>query len=274
MEALTYKLEQFEGPLDLLMSLIDKNKVSIADIPISDICDQYIEYISEAKKLDMDIAAEFIVMASELMYIKSKILLPKITEDEEDPRAALADALLRYKQAKETAAKMFSMYAEFGGRMIKETDEISVDKTYVAPQDAIKLYEIMHRLVVQNTALEKAEKNHFAPLISRPIVSVELKIMEILDKLEKSERLSVRDLLTGAGSRADLIASFMGILELIKVRRILIEEQPGDTFENGNSVCDDLTILRLNPDFEAENEIGDNNDNNNNEEAEGGDQSV
>ena len=101
MEAITYKLEQFEGPLDLLLSLISKNKVNIEDIPISLICDQYMSYIREAETLDMELATEFLVMASELMYIKSKMLLPKAAPDEEDPRAGLADALLRYQQAKQ-----------------------------------------------------------------------------------------------------------------------------------------------------------------------------
>ena len=94
-EQVTYRLDQFEGPLDLLLTLISKNKVSITDIPIAMICDQYMEYIDNAQKMDPDIASEFIVMASELMLIKSKLLLPKVEEDEEDPRAALADALLK-----------------------------------------------------------------------------------------------------------------------------------------------------------------------------------
>ncbi|MBQ9718187.1 MAG: segregation/condensation protein A, partial [Clostridia bacterium] len=85
MDAITYRLEQFEGPLDLLLSLIQKNKVSITDIPISLICDQYVEYITEAQKLDMDVAAEFIVMASELMLIKSRMLLPRDDDDTDDP---------------------------------------------------------------------------------------------------------------------------------------------------------------------------------------------
>ena len=95
MESVTYRLDQFEGPLDLLLTLIQKNKVSITDIPISIICDQYMEYITEAQSLDMDVASEFIVMASELMLIKSKMLLPRPEEEEADPRAELTDALLR-----------------------------------------------------------------------------------------------------------------------------------------------------------------------------------
>ena len=77
MEAITYRLDQFEGPLDLLLNLISKNKVSIADIPIAMICDQYLEYIRAAQSMDMELAGEFIVMASELMRIKSSMLLPR-----------------------------------------------------------------------------------------------------------------------------------------------------------------------------------------------------
>ena len=111
MESVTYRLDQFEGPLDLLLTLIQKNKVSITDIPIALICDQYMAYITEAQELDMDIASEFIVMASELMLIKSRMLLPKAEENGEDPRAPLTDALLRYQQAKEAAAKLSPLYA-------------------------------------------------------------------------------------------------------------------------------------------------------------------
>lgn len=250
MEALTYKLDAFEGPLDLLLNLIDKNKVSITDIPISIICDQYMEYIREAQSMDMEIAAEFIIMASELMLIKSKMLLPKITEDEEDPRAALADALLRYKQAKEATLLMAPLYATYSGRMVKDTDEITVDKTEVADQSIDKLFEAMKHIIMQNTVMEKAEKTHFTPLIKKPIVSVELKIIEILDVLTSKKAASLRELLEGAVSRADLIASFMGVLELIKVRRILIDESLD---EEGYSVYGTEAMLCLNPDYSEEN---------------------
>ncbi len=250
MEALNYKLDAFEGPLELLLTLIDKNKVNISDIPIALICDQYMEYISEAKNLDMDIAAEFIVMASELMLIKSKMLLPKVNDDEEDPRAALADALLRYKQAKEAAEKMTALYAIYGGRMIKDTDEISTDKTDVADQDIEKLFAAMKHLIIQSTAMEKAEKTHFTPLIQKPIVSVELKIVEILDSLKKDGKASLRTLLSGSASRADLIASFMGVLELIKVRRILIEEDE----LTEDSIHGSDTVFYLNPSYTSEND--------------------
>ena len=134
MDALTYRLDQFEGPLDLLLSLIAKNKVNIEDIPISIICDQYIEFIEEAQRLDMEVASEFIVMASELMLIKSRMLLPRDKDDTEDPRKILTDALIRYQQAKAAATKFAPLYAYYSGRMIKDTDEVSIDKTFVADQ--------------------------------------------------------------------------------------------------------------------------------------------
>lgn len=250
MDAITYRLEAFEGPLDLLLSLIDKNKVSISDIPIALICDQYMEYITEAQSMDMEIAAEFIVMASELMLIKSKMLLPKINEEEEDPRAALADALLRYKQAKEATVIMAPLYATYSGRMIKDTDEISVDKTEISDQSIDRLFAAMKHIIMQNTVVEKAEKTHFSPLIQKPIVSVELKIIQILDVLESKKAASLRELLADAPSRADLIASFMGVLELIKVRRILIDESFTD---EDDAVCGDEVLFYLNPDYAEDN---------------------
>lgn len=243
MESITYRLDSFEGPLDLLLTLIDKNKVSIADIPIALICDQYMEYIKEVQHLDMEVAAEFIVMASELMLIKSKLLLPRPEEEDEDPRAALADALLRYKQAKEAAQKMAPLYALYSGRMIKDTDEISPDRKFVADQEAVDLYAAIKRVIALNSAMERAEKTHFTPLIQKPVVSVELKIIGILERMSKKPASTLGELLAGAESRADLVAAFIGILELVKVQRVLIADEGKDEYGAD-------TVLTLNPDVD------------------------
>ena len=225
MEAITYRLDQFEGPLDLLLNLISKNKVSITDIPIAMICDQYLAYIVEAQELNMDIASEFIVIASELILIKSKTLLPKAEEDEEDPRANLADALLRYQQAKEAATKFAPMYAYYSGRMVKDTDEISVDKTYVADQSPLALEKAIRQIIAANNALERAQQTAFKPMISKPVVPVELKIVGILKHMDKGGgKATLKDLLNDSVSLPDLIAIFIGVLELIKVKKILIDE--------------------------------------------------
>ena len=225
MDALTYKLEQFEGPLDLLLTLIQKNKVSITDIPISLICDQYLEYIKEAEALDMDIASEFIVMASELMLIKSKMLLPKENEESEDPRATLADALLRYQQAKEAAKKLTPLYAYYSGRMVKDTDEISVDKTFVADQSVTSLCQAVRRIIAYREEHPQADKVTFTPMIAKPIVPVEAKIVGILRHFEKKERVSMTALIEDAVSLPDMIAVFLGILEQVKLRRIVLVER-------------------------------------------------
>ena len=244
MEAVTYRLDQFEGPLDLLLTLIQKNKVSITDIPISLICDQYMEYIAEAQSLDMDIASEFIVMASELMLIKSRMLLPKEEENEEDPRATLQDALIRYQQAKEAAAKLSPLYAYYSGRMVKDTDEISVDKTYVHDQDVTSLCIAIRRIIAYNNALEKATNTTFKPMISKPIIPVEIKIVSIIKKVESNGISSVEDLLVGEATLPDIIASFLGILELIKIRKLLIADEIDDT----NALLKGSTRLIVNTD--------------------------
>ncbi len=226
MESVTYRIDQFEGPLDLLLTLIHKNKVNIEDIPISLICDQYLEYIRAAQDMDMEIAGEFIVMASELMLIKSRMLLPRVTEDEKDPRAELADALLRYQQAKQAAQKMAPLFGIYSGRMVKDTDEISIDKTFVTDQQVTSLCAAVRRIIAANESRPKAEKQIFAPMIAKPIVPVEVKIVGILHRMEKRDKTSMKELLSDASSLPDLIAIFLGILELIKIKKIRIEEDP------------------------------------------------
>ena len=244
MEAVTYRLDQFEGPLDLLLTLIQKNKVSITDIPISIICDQYMEYITEAQALDMDVASEFIVMASELMLIKSKMLLPRVEEEADDPRAELTDALLRYQQAKEAAGKLAPLYAYHSTRMVKDTDEISIDKTFVADQDVTALCAAVRRIIAYNNALEKAANTAFKPMISKPIIPVEIKIVSILKHMEKTAVASLEDLIIDEATLPDLIASFLGVLELIKIRKLII----ADDIDEENALLRSSTRLMLNTD--------------------------
>ena len=223
-EQLTYRLDQFEGPLDLLLTLISKNKVSITDIPIAIICDQYMEYIEEAQKMDLDIASEFIVMASELMLIKSKMILPHEEGTENDPRREIADALLLYQQAKLAAKELRPLYDEYSSRYVKETDEVPPEKGLpldLDPELLIKaLNAVMRRIKVAQA--ERTPTELVNPLIKHKIVSVEEKIEEICALLEEQEEASLFFLLKDADSRPELVARFMGILELIKIHRIKI----------------------------------------------------
>ncbi len=225
METISYKLEAFEGPLDLLLHLVEVNKVSIADIPIALIFEQYMQHIDEMKAMDMEVAGEFIVMAGELMLIKSKMLLPKAVPEEEDPRAGLAEALIKYQQAKAAAALLAKAYPAYSGRMVKDTDEISVDKTFVADQSVTSLCQAVRRIIAYREEHPPADKVTFTPMIAKPIVPVEAKIVGILRHFERKERVSMTTLIEEAVSLPDMIAVFLGILELVKLRRIVLVER-------------------------------------------------
>ncbi len=223
-EQLTYRLDQFEGPLDLLLTLISKNKVSITDIPIAMICDQYMEYIEQAQKMDLDIASEFIVMASELMLIKSKMILPHEEGTENDPRREIANALLLYQQAKLAVTKLRPLYEEYSSRFVKGTDDVPPEKGLplnLDPNLMVKaLNSILRRMRIAEA--ERKPTDLVNPLIKHKIVSVEEKIEEICALLEDREEASLFFLLKDADSRSELVARFMGVLELIKIHRIMI----------------------------------------------------
>jgi segregation and condensation protein A len=250
-EQVTYRLDQFEGPLDLLLTLISKNKVSITDIPVSLICDQYIEYIEQAQKMDPDIASEFIVMASELMLIKSRMLLPHEEGTENDPRREIADALMLYQQAKLVAKELRPRYDEYSGRYVKGTDDVPPEKGLPLNLNADMLVKALESVLKRIKVAEAQRKPSelVNPLIKHKVISVEEKIDQMCIILEEQEEASLYFLLKDSESRAELVARFMGILELIKLRRVLITTI---------TVVDDVVeynekglemMFKLNPDY-------------------------
>ncbi|NLK39479.1 MAG: segregation/condensation protein A [Clostridiales bacterium] len=241
MHEITYKIDLYEGPLDLLLALVNKNKMDIADIPIAEICSQYMDYLEQAERLDMDLTADFIVMASELMYIKSKMLLPKLTiEDEEDPRASLAEALLRYQCAKEAAALLAPLYEQYAGRMAKDTDEIKPDNSPPTGLDPVSLSKIMRLLLIRNKANETAPGTIISPLVKYKIVPVSEMVEKIIGSMSTRPSQSLLSLLlTCAESKSALVAAFLGILELIKERKILVCPLDDDEAEDN---LDDIKL--------------------------------
>ena len=251
LEQITYRLDQFEGPLDLLLALIQKNKVSITDIPISLICDQYMEYLEEAQKMDLEVATEFIVMASDLMLIKSKMLLPHEEGTENDPRREIQNALLLHQQAKLAAEKLKPMYDDFSGRFVKGQDSVPPERGLpldLDPDLLVKALNAVLRRIKVAEALKKPQ-DLVNPLIKHKVVSVEEKIEEICGLLEEHEEASLFFLLKDADSRSELVARFMGVLELIKIQRIKITsikviEDVIEYEENGLEM-----MFALNPDY-------------------------
>jgi segregation and condensation protein A len=217
METINYKFEQFEGPLELLLTLVSRHRMKIEDIPIDLLCEQYMAYISEASRQNIELACEFLSMASELMLIKSRMLLPRAPANTEDPRAPLINALLEYQKAKLAAAELSDRFAEYGSRMVKEPDDISPDRTYVAPHHVELLRAaLLHVLSESKEAAKVSPKETFDNIVNAPQVPLQTVIHSLIDRLRQPDILYLDGYFTAADSRSALIAKFIGILELLK----------------------------------------------------------
>lgn len=229
MEAITVRLENFEGPLDLLLHLIAKNKVSIYDIPITHILEQYMAVLHSAPAMDMDIAGDFIAMAAQLLLIKSKMLLPKQeAEESEDPRAQLVEMLLEYQRI-----KLITPYLREQGRQGRDI--------FVKPPEAAvtctppEYHHTPHDLVrAARSLLHRAERRIppspqvFSGIVGREPVSISAKIESILLHFTRRVRLRFSCLLDGVRSRSDIVATFLAVLELSRTSHMIIEGQDED----------------------------------------------
>ena len=238
-DELIFTLEEFRGPLSVLLSLVTKNKMDIKDIQISVLCDQYMEYIEQMEAMDIELAAEFIVMASHLMHIKSKILLPRANPEEEDPREALARALMlqaEYERAKKASLELSSMFTNFSGRIVKDTDEISADRSYVAEHEvsllSAAIMKVMNALKAPDEATVASEK--IKPLISTKTVSVSERVYHVLRLLlENGGNVNALVCFEDVLTKHVLVATFMAILEMLKAGRISIIEDVDSIQKNG-----------------------------------------
>lgn len=235
METIQFKLEQFEGPLELLLTLVIKHKMNIEDIPIDILCTQYMAYINEAVERSIEPACEFLSMASELMLIKSRMLLPRTEENSEDPRTPLVNALLEYQKAKLAASELSDRFSEFGSRMIKEPDDLSPDKTYVAPHHVELLRAALIHVLTESGekgGLSSA-KDTFDSIVRAPQVSIKTVIGTLITRLRGTEILYLDGYFSAEDSRSTIIAKFIGILELLKSHVIDLEEDTEDVAEDG-----------------------------------------
>ena len=226
MVVIIYKIEQFEGPLDLLLSLLAKNKMSIEDIQIAVICDQYIEYIEQVQSYNIELSAEFLVMASQLMLIKSRKLLPRADENEKDEdEEELKLALLEYERAKEASSMLGSLYSAYSGRMEKDTDEIPADRSFVAEHDVNLLSSALMRIVSTFEVTDEVASEKIKPLISTKTVSVGEKVYAVLRILVvNGGHVNVIDCFENIRTKHEAVATFMALLEMLKAGRILLEE--------------------------------------------------
>ena len=243
--AIPVKLEVFEGPLDLLLHLIDKNKVDIYDIPIVEITEQYLDYIKQMESEDMNVVSEFLVMAATLIDIKCRMLLPKEVNEEgeeEDPRAELVEKLLEYKMCKymsyELKDRMLMAEKSFYKRptLPKEVNE------YVQPVDYEQLIGDVTLAKLQNIfkSVMKRQEDKIDPVrstfgkIEKDEIDMEVKTVYIEDYIRCHRKFSFRKLLEKQNSKMEIIVTFLVILELMKMGRIGIKQE---------NIFDDIMIM-------------------------------
>ncbi len=229
MERLSYKLPDFEGPLDLLLYLISKNKLNILEIRISDLLDQYMEQIEEMRREDMEVASEFLEMAARLVHIKSVSLLPK-REEADALERELASDLLQYEEMKR-AAKAFSAMASFD-RFVRTAQQIEFDPTYRLPIAPAEIYSSYLVALGRSKKLPDAPKEEsFEEILSKreSYVSVTAKIVRILRRLWGGVKVRYRSLFSAEKSRSGMIATFLALLELIHGKRVAVEKEGGET---------------------------------------------
>ncbi len=219
------ELEIFEGPLDLLLYLIRKDEVSIHDIPISRITEQYVEYLELMKMLDLNIAGEFVLMAATLMHIKSRMLLPpdERPEDEdegpgEDPRLELVRQLLEYKRFKEVAEDLHTLEVQQATTFSRNEDDRSLLPTVERPLAEVSIFDL---LAAFNEVFKRAAEAPVAEILGDE-VKVADKIREIRELVQHTDVVRFGDLFRPASTRLEIVATFLAMLELIRQKAILV----------------------------------------------------
>lgn len=230
------KLEAFEGPLDLLLHLIDKNKINIYDIPIVEITEQYLEYIQAMEEKNLDVMSEFLVMAATLLRIKSQMLLPieKTQEEEElDPRAELVQRLLEYKMYKFISYELKDKQSDAELMLFKEN---TVPKEILDYKEEVDISELLGGLTLSKLhsifqLVMKKQLDKIDPIrstfgkIEKEELNLAQKIIDIQEFGLKHRTFSFRKLLNRQASKMEVVVTFLGILELMKMQRIEILQE-------------------------------------------------
>ena len=230
------KLEVFEGPLDLLLNLIEKNKVNIYDIPIVEITEQYLEYVNQMEKQDLDIVSEFLVMAATLIDIKTKMLLPKKVNEEgkeEDPREELVNQLLEYKKFRYIANELKGKQIEAQKSMFKPPTIPKEVEKYEEPVDIHALLADVTLMKLKSIFEEvmKRQREKVDPIRSKfgKIEKDEVSLVERISDIKKYalqyKKFSFRVLLERQNSKMNVIVTFLAVLELIKGSVIRVEQE-------------------------------------------------
>ena len=221
MENLTYKLEVFEGPMDLLLHLISKHKLNINDIPIVELVNQYLDYVRQMEDADFDIAGDFLEMAARLIYIKTVSLLPR-HEEAETLKKELTGELIEYRDCKLMAEKL-SHQTEGFDRYVREPQGGWVNYDYERFHEGEELLDAYIRVAGKAMRRLPPPIDSFKVIVAKKFVNVASKVRTVMRKLWSGKKVKFLNLFDGAQSKSDIVATFLAVLELTKTKRITID---------------------------------------------------
>ena len=229
------KLENFEGPLDLLCTLIEKNKMSIYDIKLDTITDQYLEYINNMEKLDLEVTSEFLIMASTLLYLKSKNLLPNKEEEEEEiTEEELIRRIVEYKKYKDITEKLRANFNIYSNRIYKLPEEIQMPKQELEVEyDETLIPEIYSKLIKRNTEKINQDAQNIEKIAIAETYTITSKLKEMFRELIKNKKFVFNKLFSIKNhNKSEVVTAFTGLLELSKRNKVTTSQE--ETFGDIN----------------------------------------
>jgi segregation and condensation protein A len=226
------KLENFEGPLDLLLYFIKRDKIDIYDIPISQITSEYIDVINTAKKLDISIAGEFLFMASSLLRLKTRMLLPRQKDEEgldiDDPRINLVGELLQYKNFRNIAHQLKGIHEENKDLFYRPNDKISFEKT-INPSDFLNEVSLFDISKIFQSAIDNAPQDNSFTIV-RETISLQEQKQFIISNFKHKKTISLSSLIKKLDSKLEIIVTFLALLNMIKESELVCKQK--NTFED------------------------------------------
>ncbi|MCH5321367.1 MAG: segregation/condensation protein A [Eubacterium sp.] len=221
MEQINYKIDVFEGPMDLLLHLISKHKLNINDIPIVELVNQYVDYVRQMQEQDFDVAGEFLEMAARLIYIKTVSLLPK-HEEAEILKKELTGELIEYRDCKLMAKKLSEQTDGFN-RFVRPAQEGYVNYDYERFHEGEELLNAYISAAGRGRRRLPPPLDSFKVIVAKKFVSVATKVSTVMRKLWSGKKVKFLSLFKDAQTKSDMVATFLAVLELAKTKKITIE---------------------------------------------------
>jgi len=221
LEKIQYKIEVFEGPMDLLLQLISKKQVSINDVPIMEIIEQYLEYVKKLQEDDLDVSSEFLEMAARLIYIKTVSLLP-VHEEAEKLVEELRGELIEYRDCKLVAGKLRETGLGFD-YYYREPEKIEVDMTYTRIHEPVDIFKAYIAAVGKGLRRLPPPVEAFSGIVAHKIVSVSSRISVIIERFRSGNRQKFLSFFEKSESRSEMVATFLALLSMVKAKRISVD---------------------------------------------------